>query len=144
MRAVVQRVKGCSVSVGNACIGRIGPGFLILLGIKKGDTRENACWLADKCAGLRIFEDTHGKFNLSLLDISGEVMVVSQFTLYGDCRRGRRPAFTDAAAPEAAEALYTVFKNRISEKGIHVESGRFGARIRRLGHAPQSRRIGPD
>jgi D-tyrosyl-tRNA(Tyr) deacylase len=110
-------------------IARIGKGFLILLGVKKSDSDSDAKWLARKCAGLRVFEDDHGLMNLSLGDVGGEALVVSQFTLYGDCDKGRRPSFTEAAQPETAEMLYRVFVEALREEGIRVETGRFQAKM---------------
>ena len=130
MRAVVQRVSRALVVVDNQTTGQIGPGIHILLGIRTGDTEKQADWLADKCVNLRIFNDEAGKFNHSCLETGGEVLVVSQFTLYGDCRRGRRPGFTDAADPETAERLYEYFISRIREKGLRVQSGIFAATMR--------------
>jgi D-tyrosyl-tRNA(Tyr) deacylase len=129
VRAVVQRVAGASVSVGEREAGRIGRGFCILLGVRKGDGEEEAVWLAKKCAGLRVFEDGDGLMNLSLSDVGGSALVVSQFTLYGNCDKGRRPSFTDAAEPETAERLYEVFVNTLRDEGIEVETGEFQARM---------------
>lgn len=127
MRAVIQRVRSCFVSVENHTISRIGPGLLVLLGVSAEDESADADWLADKIAGLRIFEDDRGKMNLALLDTGGEMMVVSQFTLYGDCRKGRRPSFVAAAPPETAETLYLYFTERLRGMGIRVQTGRFRA-----------------
>jgi len=127
MRAVIQRVTSCSVSVENQMISRIGPGLLVLLGVSAADEPADADWLADKIAGLRIFEDENGKMNRSLSDTGGEMLVVSQFTLYGDCRRGRRPSFVAAAPPEIAEKLYVYFTNRVRGMGIRVQTGQFRA-----------------
>lgn len=127
MRAVIQRVKTSSVSVDNEIIGKIGRGLLILLGIAETDTADDADFLADKIANLRIFEDENQKMNRSLLDIGGEMLVVSQFTLMGDCRKGRRPSFTQAAEPYKANALYERFVMRIREKGITTATGCFRA-----------------
>ena len=127
MRALVQRVAHASVTVNGQTVGSIGPGLLILLGIRTGDTRSEARWVADKCVNLRIFEDEAGKFNLSALDTGGDVLVVSQFTLYGDTRRGRRPSFTEAAPPEESETLYEYFLACLSGSGLKTESGVFGA-----------------
>jgi D-tyrosyl-tRNA(Tyr) deacylase len=110
-------------------VGKIGRGFVILLGIGKADTEDDAQWLARKCAGLRVFEDDKGLMNLSLGDVGGKALAVSQFTLYGDCDKGRRPSFTEAAPPETAEALYSVFVKAIKDEGIHVETGRFQAKM---------------
>ena len=129
MRAVVQRVARARVSVGGEEVGEIGKGFCILLGVRKGDTEEDAAWLARKCAGLRVFEDDRGLMNLALGDVGGAALVVSQFTLYGNCDKGRRPSFTDAAEPEAAESLYGVFVKTLREEGISVETGEFQARM---------------
>lgn len=109
---------------GEVC-GRIGPGMLVLLGVASGDTEADARWLAKKIAGLRIFEDAEGKMNLSLATAGGAMLVVSQFTLLGDCRKGRRPAFTAAAPPEVAERLYNVFIEAVAEQNITVAAGRF-------------------
>ena len=129
MRAVVQRVASAKVSVGDRSVGEIGKGFCILLGVRKGDGEEEAVWLARKCAGLRVFEDDAGLMNLSLSDVGGAALVVSQFTLYGSCDRGRRPSFTDAAEPEVAERLYGVFASALRDEGITVETGEFQARM---------------
>jgi D-tyrosyl-tRNA(Tyr) deacylase len=130
MRAVVQRVSSASVRVEQKTVGAIGVGIHILLGVETSDTRTQADWLAEKCVNLRIFDDEAGKFNYSCLDIRGEVMVVSQFTLYGDCRRGRRPGFTRAAEPEKAVQLYEYFVEQIRRTGLRVETGVFAARMR--------------
>jgi D-tyrosyl-tRNA(Tyr) deacylase len=130
MKAVVQRVSQASVTVDGEVVGAIGRGVMILLGITHGDGEEQARWLASKIAGLRIYEDAEGKMNLGLLDVGGEALVVSQFTLYGDCRRGRRPSFTDAARPEVAEPLCERFIALLRETGVgRVESGVFGAHM---------------
>ena len=129
MRAVVQRVKSASVSVDEKTVGSIGRGFVILLGVSASDSEEEARWLARKCAGLRVFEDDGGLMNLDLSDIGGRALVVSQFTLYGDCEKGRRPSFTRAARPELAERLYGVFVEALRGEGIEVETGTFQARM---------------
>ena len=129
MRAVVQRVKRASVSIEGEVVGAIGPGLVILLGIKEGDGEEEAKWMARKVANLRIFSDQEGKFNLSALDVDGEALVVSQFTLYGDARKGRRPSFTQAAPPEVAEPLVEKFVQFLRETGLKVKTGRFGAEM---------------
>jgi D-tyrosyl-tRNA(Tyr) deacylase len=129
MRAVVQRVSHSAVSVDGEVVGRIGRGLMILLGISRDDTEEHARWMAKKCAGLRVFEDDRGLMNLGLRDIGGEVLVVSQFTLYGDCEKGRRPSFTGAASGEKAEMLYQTFISAVREEGIRVETGRFQAKM---------------
>ena len=125
MRACVQRVSRAAVTVAGEVCGRIGPGMLVLLGVASGDTEADARWLAKKIAGLRIFEDAEGKMNLSLATAGGAMLVVSQFTLLGDCRKGRRPAFTAAAPPEVAERLYNVFIEAVAEQNITVAAGRF-------------------
>jgi D-tyrosyl-tRNA(Tyr) deacylase len=129
MRAVVQRVSRASVSVDGELVGRIGRGVVVLVGVTHGDTREQAEWLARKVAGLRIFEDNVGKMNAGLLDVNGAALVVSQFTLYADARKGRRPSFTDAAAPEVAEPLVERFVQALREEGVPVETGVFQARM---------------
>jgi D-tyrosyl-tRNA(Tyr) deacylase len=113
--------------VGEEITGRIGAGLLVLLGVRSGDTEKDANYLAEKVANLRIFADGDDKMNLSVKDIAGEVLVVSQFTLYGDCRKGRRPSYNDAAPPEVAERLYEYFVNRLKEQGLPVATGRFQA-----------------
>lgn len=127
MRAVVQRVIKASVSVDGEIVGSIGPGLVVLLGVTHGDTEEEARFLANKIANLRIFADVQGKFNLSALEMGGEALVVSQFTLYGDARKGRRPSFTKAAPPEIAEPLVNKLVTFLEEEGLHVETGIFGA-----------------
>jgi len=127
MRALVQRVSGGAVRIGNRLTGRIQRGLVILLGIRTEDTEEDAVFLADKCANLRIFPDEAGKFNHSCLDVRGEVLVVSQFTLYGDTRKGRRPSFVNAAPPEIAQPRYELFMQRLRQLDLKVESGEFGA-----------------
>jgi D-tyrosyl-tRNA(Tyr) deacylase len=127
MRAVVQRVSRCKVTVDGRVVGEIGPGLLVLLGVGKADTEAAADYLAEKIAGLRIFEDAAGKMNLSPLDTRGEVLVVSQFTLYGDVRRGKRPSFDAAARPEEARKLYEYFVQKIRATGLRCETGEFQA-----------------
>ena len=127
MRAVLTRVKSASVSVDGNVIGQIGPGFLILLGVTHDDTEAQAVKLADKLCSLRLFEDADGKINLTLDEVGGEIMIVSQFTLYGNCRKGRRPEFLNAARPETAIPLYEKFVSLVRAKGYHVETGEFGA-----------------
>jgi len=129
MRAVVQRVSRASVSVDNTVIGQVGPGLLVLLGVRDGDDIATAEMLARRIAGLRIFEDANGKMNLALADTGGAVLCISQFTLYGDVRRGRRPSFTGAAAPGVAEPIYDAFCRAIATLGIQCETGRFGAHM---------------
>ena len=129
MRAVLIRVKSASVTVEGNVIGKIGQGFLILLGVTHEDTEVQAVKLADKLTGLRIFEDENGKMNQGLESVDGQVLVVSQFTLYGNCRKGRRPDFLAAARPEVAIPLYEKFIQLIRDKGIHVETGEFGAEM---------------
>lgn len=125
MRAVIQRVRESAVSVDGCEVGRIGPGLLVLLGIGRLDATVDADYLADKIVHLRIFEDADGKMNRSLLETGGEILAVSQFTLYGDCSKGRRPSFAAAAAPEKAESLYLRFVERVRRKGIVAQTGRF-------------------
>ena len=130
MRAVVQRVARASVTVEGKVVGAIQHGLMVLLGVTHEDGEEQASWLANKVAGLRIFDDEAGKMNLSVTDVGGSALVVSQFTLYGDARRGRRPSFTDAARPETAEPLCDRFVERLREAGVgYVESGVFGAQM---------------
>ncbi|MGD0807321.1 MAG: D-aminoacyl-tRNA deacylase [Anaerolineales bacterium] len=126
---VIQRVLQAEVSVADESIAHIGRGFLILLGIAPGDGRPEAEYLAEKCAFLRIFEDSEGKTNLSIQDINGEALVVSQFTLFADARKGRRPSFTDAAPPEAAEPLVRYFVQRLNALGVPTRTGSFGAHM---------------
>lgn len=125
MRAVVQRVGRASVTVGDEVVGAIGRGFLVLLGVTHGDAEADAEQLAEKIVGLRVFEDAAGKMNLSLAEIGGACLVVSQFTLYGDCRKGRRPSFVDAAGPEQAARLYEQFATAVRDRGITTATGRF-------------------
>ncbi|MDI6647833.1 D-aminoacyl-tRNA deacylase [Bacillus altitudinis] len=127
MRLVVQRVTSASVKVEEEITGAINEGYMVLVGVTHEDTEEDVHYLADKLAHLRIFEDENGKMNHSLLDVKGSVLSVSQFTLYGDTRKGRRPNFMKAAKPDVANSLYECFNETLREKGIHVETGRFGA-----------------
>lgn len=127
MRAVLTRVKHASVSVDGKIIGQIGEGFLVLLGVTHEDTEAQAEKLADKLTGLRIFEDENEKMNLSLTDVGGQLLIVSQFTLYANCKKGNRPSFTGAGAPNQAERLYEQFVERARQDVPHVETGRFGA-----------------
>ena len=130
MRAVIQRVAEARVIVADRIIGQIGPGLLILLGVGRDDTEANAHTLADKIKNLRIFEDAQGKMNRSVCDIGGELLVVSEFTLYSDCRKGNRPSFTDAALPAEAERLYNDFSARLQDAGLKVANGQFQAHMR--------------
>jgi D-tyrosyl-tRNA(Tyr) deacylase len=130
MRAVVQRVARASVSVDGRTVGRIDAGLLVLLGVGRKDGPSEADFLARKISNLRIFEDSGGNMNRSVKDIEGGMLVVSQFTLYGDCRKGRRPSFVDAAPPESATALYERFVDRVDQEGVAVQTGRFGALMR--------------
>ncbi len=125
MRACVQRVTEASVSVDGQVCGQIGVGLVVLLGVATGDEESDASWLADKIVGLRVFDDEQGKLNLALGEVGGTMLVVSQFTLLGDCRKGRRPSYTDAAAPELAESLYLAFVREVKRLGIKAETGRF-------------------
>jgi D-aminoacyl-tRNA deacylase len=127
MRAVVQRVSRAQVSVGEEVVGKIGPGLLVLLGVAKSDTKVDAEYVAAKLTVLRIFEDENGKMNLSLVETTGAVLAVSQFTLYGDVRKGKRPSFDEAAPPELARELYEYCVSKIREAGITCETGRFQA-----------------
>jgi D-tyrosyl-tRNA(Tyr) deacylase len=130
MRSIVQRVTQACVKVGNEVVGQIDMGLLILLGITPGDTETQARWLADKIAGLRIFNDADEKMNLGLAEVQGSMLIVSQFTLYGDCRKGRRPSFIEAADPKIAEPLYECFINAVRAQGIPVATGQFGAMMK--------------
>lgn len=125
MRCVVQRVKEASVTVAGETVGKIGPGYMVLIGVSVEDTEKDIRYMADKVPNLRIFEDAEDKMNLSLKDVGGEILAVSQFTLYGDARGGRRPSFIAAARPEAANELYEQLVASWRTQGIHVETGRF-------------------
>ena len=127
MRAVLTRVKSASVTIDGEVTGKIGQGFLILLGVGPEDTQKECRYLAEKALGLRVFEDENGKMNLGLSDVGGQVLVVSQFTLYGNCRKGRRPSFTEAAGPELGNELYERFLAICEELGYPPQHGRFGA-----------------
>ena len=127
MRVLLQRVKEASVTVDEETIGQIEAGYLLLVGVTHEDTETEVNWLADKVAGLRVFEDAEEKMNLSIQDVDGKVLSVSQFTLYGDTQKGSRPAFTQAAKPDIAERLYEKFNDRLRTHGLVVETGKFGA-----------------
>ncbi|MBF2077328.1 MAG: D-tyrosyl-tRNA(Tyr) deacylase [Synechococcales cyanobacterium T60_A2020_003] len=127
MRVVVQRVSSSQVVVGEQVVGAIQRGLNLLVGIAETDTEAELDWMVKKCLELRIFPDSAGKFDQSVLDIQGELLVVSQFTLYGDCRKGRRPSFDQAASPAKAEALYLQFVEKLRQSGLKVETGKFGA-----------------
>lgn len=129
MRCVIQRVTQASVTVGEELVGKIGRGYMILIGVSSEDTDKDLRYMAEKVPNLRIFEDEAGKMNLSIKDVGGEILVVSQFTLYGDARGGRRPSFSTAARPEQANALYEQLVEAWREQGIHVETGRFRAEM---------------
>ncbi|MEI6538544.1 MAG: D-aminoacyl-tRNA deacylase [Planctomycetota bacterium] len=129
MRAVIQRVAEASVTVDKIVVGQIQRGFLVLLGVAEEDTQEDVIWTANKIAGLRIFEDAESKMNLALADVAGSVLLVSQFTLYGDCRKGRRPSFVEAARPEKANSLYQSVEAELTGHGLHVETGTFQAHM---------------
>lgn len=129
MKAVVQRVSASSVTVDGEQIAKIGHGLAVLLGVEKGDTMGDVNFLAEKIANLRIFEDNAGKMNLSVLDVHGEALVVSQFTLLGDCSKGRRPGFDKAASPDLADSLYNEFVEMLNACGVPVQTGRFGAKM---------------
>jgi D-tyrosyl-tRNA(Tyr) deacylase len=125
LKALVQRVIKASVMVGGEVVGKIGPGLVILIGVARDDTDKDASYLAEKVVNLRIFADEAGKFNLSALDVGAEIMIISQFTLLADARKGRRPSFEAAAPPEQAESLVDFFTNRVRNTGLKVETGRF-------------------
>jgi D-tyrosyl-tRNA(Tyr) deacylase len=129
MRAVVQRVLDCSVKVEEKIVGRIDRGLLVYLGVERGDEEADLFYMTDKVVGLRIFADGGGKMNLSVQDVQGEVMVVSQFTLCADTRKGRRPSYNYAASPEEGEKYYRMFIDSVAKKGVKVESGSFGAHM---------------
>lgn len=129
MRAVIQRVRSASVAVDGCVVSSIGKGVLVLLGVGLNDSESDAEWLADKTANLRIFEDGDEKMNLSLLEVGGKALVVSQFTLFGDARKGRRPSFSEAAPPDRADALYQVYVDRLRKLDAQVQTGRFRARM---------------
>jgi D-tyrosyl-tRNA(Tyr) deacylase len=129
MRALIQRVSHARVSIDGKTVGRIDKGLVVLLGIANDDTTDDLRYLAEKIVHLRIFEDAEGKMNLSALDINGQILAISQFTLYADCRRGRRPGFTDAARPEISQPLYDSFVSALKTYDIKVETGRFGAHM---------------
>ena len=128
MRVLLQRAAAGSVTISGECVGKIGKGLVLLIGVTHTDPAEDVDYLVKKCANLRIFEDENGKMNRSLLDINGEVLAVSQFTLYGDCVKGRRPGFDAAAEPVMAEKLYDLFVEKMKQEGVRkVDTGRFGA-----------------
>lgn len=127
MRAVIQRVKGSSVAIEGQTVGQCGHGLMVLIGVENGDTDRDLAYIADKVPNLRIFEDENGKMNLSLMDMGGQILAISQFTLLGDARGGRRPSFTAAARPDAAVPLYEALVEKWRGMGIHVETGVFGA-----------------
>jgi D-tyrosyl-tRNA(Tyr) deacylase len=129
MRALIQRVSHARVLIDGRAVGRIDKGLVVLLGVASCDTADDIKYLAEKIVHLRIFEDAEGKMNLSALDINGEILAISQFTLYADCRRGRRPGFTDAARPEISQPLYDGFVSALKTYGIKVETGGFGAHM---------------
>jgi len=130
MRAVIQRVTSSSVEVCGEVVGRIGKGFTVLLGVREDDTPEDLKYMEEKIKGLRVFEDDQGKMNLSLDAVGGEILLISQFTLYGDARKGRRPSFTEAAKGEKAEALYEGLAEALRRSGLRVETGKFGAEMK--------------
>ncbi|MBQ4649824.1 MAG: D-tyrosyl-tRNA(Tyr) deacylase [Firmicutes bacterium] len=129
MRAVIQRVTDADVTVENKVTGAIGKGFVVLLGVEDGDTAADADYMVEKITGLRVFEDAEGKMNLSMMDVGGEMLAVSQFTLLGDARKGKRPSFTKAARPEQAKELYDYFTAKVREKGVKVGEGVFQAEM---------------
>ena len=126
---MIQRVTEASVTVDSVVVGRIQRGFLVLLGVADDDTQEDVIWISAKIAGLRVFEDAEGRMNLALADVGGSVLLVSQFTLYGDCRKGRRPSFVQAARPEKANALYVSVRAELQGQGLTVETGTFQAHM---------------
>jgi D-tyrosyl-tRNA(Tyr) deacylase len=130
MRAVLQRVSEARVKIDGETVGEIGVGLLVLLGVTHNDTPEQAQWLADKVVGLRIFEDAEGKMNRDVIEVGGSILIVSQFTLYGDCRKGRRPSFIEAAPPPVAVPLYEAFVNAVKARGVPTATGRFQAMMR--------------
>ena len=125
MRAVIQRVSRASVTVDSEVVGRIDRGLLVLLGVEQGDTQDDVVWMANKVVGLRVFEDGEGKMNLDVGEVEGAILAVSQFTLLGDCRKGRRPSFVAAARPEEANGLYRSFVAEVTGQGVEVQEGRF-------------------
>ena len=129
MRLIIQRVANASVTVGDEIVGQIGAGLCVFLGVGNSDDQSKAQMLSDKVSNLRIFEDEHGKMNRSVRDVRGEILVVSQFTLYGDCTRGNRPSFSDAAPTAEAERLYEIFVARLKALGLRVATGRFQAKM---------------
>jgi len=129
LRVVLQRVREGEVEVEGKVVGKINNGLVLLVGATSGDSEKEVCYLADKCVNLRIFEDAQGKMNLSALETGAEILIISQFTLYGDTRKGRRPSFTDALEPEKAEKLYLRFVDYLREKNLKVEQGIFGAKM---------------
>jgi len=129
VRAVIQRVTEASVTVDSIIVGQIQRGFMVLLGVAEDDTQEDVIWTAGKISGLRVFEDADGKMNLALADVGGSILLVSQFTLYGDCRKGRRPSFVEAARPEQANALYQSVAAELRGQGLTVETGTFQAHM---------------
>jgi len=129
MRLLLQRVKSASVTVNGRVVGKIGPGFLILAGFRTGDTKESLTKLAEKCVHLRVFEDEAGKMNRSIIDIGGSLLIVSQFTLYADCRKGRRPSFTASMVPDEAERFFEKLFDEFGKYDLNVEKGIFGAKM---------------
>ncbi|OLO26198.1 D-tyrosyl-tRNA(Tyr) deacylase [Alkalihalophilus pseudofirmus] len=138
MKVVLQRVSEASVKVNEEVVGKINSGLMLLVGITHEDTIEDVKYLSDKIVNLRIFEDEEDKLNLSLLDVGGQILSISQFTLYGDCRKGRRPNFMGAAKPDIAEPLYETFNEQLRQKGVQVETGIFGAMmdVQLINHGP--------
>lgn len=138
MRVVVQRTKAASVVVNEKIVGKISHGFMLLVGITHDDTEADVTFLVDKIVHLRVFEDDAGKMNLSLLDVGGQILSISQFTLYGDCRKGRRPNFMSAAKPDYAEKLYDLFNEKLQNKGVTVKTGAFGEMmdVQLINHGP--------
>ena len=129
MRAVIQRVTEASVSVEGNTVGSIGPGIVVFFGVSKDDSEKDVVYMAEKISGLRMFEDYSGRMNLSIEDTEGEILVVSQFTLYGDCRKGRRPSYVRAAGGDLARRFYELFITKLTERGVPVKTGVFGAQM---------------
>lgn len=130
MKIVIQRAEKAKVSVDGEVVGQIGKGFMVLVGVGPEDTKQNADFLVNKMCNLRVFEDEQGKMNLSIKDVGGQILAISQFTLYADCKKGNRPSFTGAAKPEQANELYEYFMEEIRKQGIKVEHGMFGAHMK--------------
>jgi D-tyrosyl-tRNA(Tyr) deacylase len=129
MKVVIQRVSRASVTVENETVGKVGKGLVLFLGVQDKDTDQDIRWMVEKCLQLRIFENANGKFHYSVTDVNGELLVISQFTLFGDCKKGRRPGFTQAALPDHAEKCYNKFVEILKQSGLNVETGQFAAKM---------------